>query len=194
MKIAQRMHPLVDFVTVLGGLASALDAAFLGSSTIFSIVRSIFLASKARVDLQDYLIDLLAERISSSLPLIGKYREHFEHSPELLSAMLDIYGDILDIGNRAMHFFYDNKGKKRNGMFLFAAANWSSCRLDLERIQKRFDHHLDNFGRAALFAHAEETTSGLELVMASHRRQEVMLQQVEMGLSRQERTLEDKQT
>ena len=76
-------------------------------------------------------------------------------------------------------------------MFLFAAANWSSCRLDLERIQKRFDHHLDNFGRAALFAHAEETTSGLELVMAGHRRQEVMLQQMELGLSRQERSLVD---
>ena len=112
MKIAQRMHPLVDFVTVLGGIASALDAAFPGSSTIFGVVRSILLASRARVDLQDYIIDLLAERISSSLPLIGKYREHFEHSPELLSVTLDIYGDVLDIGNRAMRFFYDDKGQK----------------------------------------------------------------------------------
>jgi len=165
MRVAERMRPLVDFMGVLGSFASALDAAFPGAGLALNSIKGIFLASKARLDLQDYLVELVVDKISANLPLIRRYRDEFQHSPELISAALDIYGDILDVGNRATRFFYDDKGHKRHSLWILASSNWSSCKEDLEIIRRRFDSHLGNFGRAALFAHAQDTRVGLQLIL-----------------------------
>ncbi|KAK1834081.1 ankyrin repeat-containing domain protein [Podospora conica] len=182
MRVAERMRPLVDFMSVLGSFASALDAAVPGAGLALNSIKGVFLASKARLDLQDYLVELVVDKISANLPLVRRYRDEFQHSPELMSAALDIYGDVLDIGNRATRFFYDEKGHKRHSLWILAASNWSSCKDDLEAIRHRFDSHLENFGRAALFAHAQDTRVGIQLLLEdgerNHRRTQAGLQLV----------------
>lgn len=188
------MQPFVEFVDIMGSVASALDSTIPCASAIFRVVKSIFLASKALGDLQAYLVDLMVDKISGNLGLIGKYRELFQASPELLHAAIDIYQVVLEIGTRAVSFFYDDKGKQRSGLRLFVSTAWSSCKEDLEAMSRRFDVRSGNFSSAALLAHCQATESGLQAMAFNQSQQGIQLQQLEAGLSQQVRLLVDNKT
>ncbi|OIW27916.1 hypothetical protein CONLIGDRAFT_634237, partial [Coniochaeta ligniaria NRRL 30616] len=193
MRIAERMRPFVEFVDILGSVASALDSTVPGASAIFRVVKSIFLASKALTEIQEFLVELIVDRVSGNLHLISEYRHLFPSSLELLSAALEIYSVVLDIGSRAAKFFYDDKGEKRNGFRLFAATSWSSCKGDLQALCRKFDVRIDNFGRAALLALSQATSSGLQTIAFGHSQQETHLRHIAAGLSENtRRLLEDK--
>lgn len=194
MRIAEQMQPFVNSMEMLGSIASALDPYFPGASAIFRVIKSIFLASKALVDLQQYLVELIVDRVSGNLHLIAMYCDVFPSSPEVLSAALDIYTVVLDIGCRAAQFFYDDKGNRRNGLLTMVRISWSSCRDDLEALRRKFDVRIGNFERAAQLALSQTTTSGLQTLYIDHSRQDIHLRQLQVGLSQQTRLLLDDKT
>ncbi|KAB5583486.1 hypothetical protein GE09DRAFT_303017 [Coniochaeta sp. 2T2.1] len=159
-----------------------LDCVVPGASAILRLMKSIFSASKALVEIQDYLVELFIDRISSNLGLVDKYRQLFPSNPDLLSSVLDIYTVVLEIGTRAVRIFYDGKGNKRSGLRLFTSAAWSSSKVDLETLCRKFVARLDTFDRAARLALSQATTSGFQGVASIQMRQEIQLQYLESGL------------
>ncbi|KAB5585637.1 hypothetical protein GE09DRAFT_1071389 [Coniochaeta sp. 2T2.1] len=114
LRVARGMESFAECADILGFVASALDCVVPGASAIFRLMKSIFVASKALVEIQNYLVELFIDRISSNLGLVDKYRQLFPSNPDLLSSVLDIYTVVLQIGTRAARIFYDDKGSKRS--------------------------------------------------------------------------------
>lgn len=136
------VQPLVDFTDMCKPLADGLGAMYPLAGAILGGVFFALSITRRITTYQETLIQFL-NKIMSSLEQLGKFRSAFPDSPEIQTALVDIFGIVVQICVRTLDVFIDKTGKDKSSVKLLTR----SFKKDFGEWKEMLAANVDTFDR-----------------------------------------------
>ena len=133
------------------------------SALILGGITCIMSISKRFQEYQERIAKMLSEMLEK-LDILLKYGTNiYKNNSQVQSALIEVYGDVLDFCIQASKLFLDDKGKERSSLKTFLTSLGKSFESKFSDILYRFDRHIKAFESAATYVDRERGEADREV-------------------------------
>ncbi len=130
------------------------------SALVLGGITCIMSISSRFVDYQEKVAKTLSEMLEKLEILLQYGASVYRNNAPVQTALVEVYGDILQFCIEASRFFLDDKGNPRSSLRALVSSLWQPFESKFSDILYKFDRHLNAFEERARLVDRERMESG----------------------------------